>query len=105
VFAFLAYLVRHRHHVVSNDELLRELWPDAIVTDTSLQRAVSLARCALRRADRGLLRTHAGHGTGSSARSGDDPDAVNQRSITSSASTRRPSISNRRGVSTPRYPA
>jgi pimeloyl-ACP methyl ester carboxylesterase/DNA-binding winged helix-turn-helix (wHTH) protein len=62
VFAVLAYLVRHRDHVVSKDELLRELWPDAIVTDASLQRAVSLARRALRPADRGLIRTHARHG-------------------------------------------
>ncbi len=62
VFAVLAYLVRHRDHVVSKDELLREVWPDAVVTDGSLQRAVSLARRALRPADRGLLRTHARHG-------------------------------------------
>jgi pimeloyl-ACP methyl ester carboxylesterase len=47
---------------VPKNELLRELWPDAIVTDASLQRAVSLARRALRPADRGLLRTYARHG-------------------------------------------
>jgi pimeloyl-ACP methyl ester carboxylesterase len=62
VLAVLAYLVRHRDRVVTKDELLRQLWPDAIVPDASLQRAVSLARRALRRADRGLLRTHARHG-------------------------------------------
>jgi pimeloyl-ACP methyl ester carboxylesterase/DNA-binding winged helix-turn-helix (wHTH) protein len=62
VFAVLAYLVRNRHRVVPKEELLRELWPDAVVTDASLQRAVSLARRALRPADRGLLRTHARHG-------------------------------------------
>jgi len=59
VFAVLAYLVRHRERVVAKEELLREVWPDAVVTDASLQRAVSLARRALRPADRGLLRTHA----------------------------------------------
>lgn len=62
VFAVLAYLVRNRHRVVLKDEILRELWPDAVVTDASLQRAVSLARRALRPADRGLLRTHARQG-------------------------------------------
>ena len=46
VFAVLAYLVRNRHRVVPKEEILRELWPDAIVTDASLQRAVSLARRA-----------------------------------------------------------
>ena len=59
VFALLAYLVRHRQRVVGKDELLRQLWPDAVVTDASLQRAVSLARRALRPADRGLLHTQA----------------------------------------------
>jgi pimeloyl-ACP methyl ester carboxylesterase len=62
VLAVLAHLVRHRDRVVAKDELLRELWPDAVVTDASLQRAVSLARRALRPADRGLVRTHARHG-------------------------------------------
>jgi pimeloyl-ACP methyl ester carboxylesterase/DNA-binding winged helix-turn-helix (wHTH) protein len=59
VFAVLAYLVRHRDRVIPKEELLRQLWPDAVVTDASLQRAVSLARRALRPGDRGLLRTHA----------------------------------------------
>jgi pimeloyl-ACP methyl ester carboxylesterase len=62
VLAVLAYLVRNRHRVVPKEEILRELWPDAVVTDASLQRAVSLARRALRPADRKLLRTHARHG-------------------------------------------
>jgi pimeloyl-ACP methyl ester carboxylesterase len=62
VLAVLAYLVAHRDRVVPKDELLRALWPDAIVTDASLQRAVSLARRALRPQDRGLLRTHARKG-------------------------------------------
>ncbi|WP_059436086.1 hypothetical protein [Anaeromyxobacter sp. PSR-1] len=42
----LAYLVRNRHRVGPKEELLRELWPDAIVADASLQRAVSAARFA-----------------------------------------------------------
>jgi pimeloyl-ACP methyl ester carboxylesterase len=58
----LAYLIRHRDRVVGKDELLRALWPDAVVTDASLQRAVSLARRALLPPDRGLLRTFARRG-------------------------------------------
>ena len=61
-FDVLAYLVAHRDRVVPKEELLRALWPDAAVTDASLQRAVSLARGALRREDRGLVRTHARRG-------------------------------------------
>jgi DNA-binding winged helix-turn-helix (wHTH) protein/ATP/maltotriose-dependent transcriptional regulator MalT len=48
VFDLLVYLVQHRDRVVSKDELLTKLWSGAIVTDGSLQRAVSLLRAALR---------------------------------------------------------
>jgi pimeloyl-ACP methyl ester carboxylesterase/DNA-binding winged helix-turn-helix (wHTH) protein len=62
VLDLLGYLVRHRDRVIPKAELLRELWPDAIVTDASIQRAVSLARRALDPAGRELLRTHARRG-------------------------------------------
>jgi len=48
VFDLLVYLVRHRDRVISKDELLTKLWSGAVVTDGSLQRAVSLLRGALR---------------------------------------------------------
>lgn len=48
VFDLLVYLVLHRERVVSKDELLTKLWSGAIVTDGSLQRAVSLLRTTLR---------------------------------------------------------
>lgn len=51
VFDLLVYLVEHRERVVSKRELLESLWPDSVVTESSLQRAVSLARSAL--GDRG----------------------------------------------------
>jgi DNA-binding winged helix-turn-helix (wHTH) protein len=51
VFDLLVYLVRHRDRVVAKDELLNEVWAGAIVTDGSLQRAVSLLRATLRAGD------------------------------------------------------
>ena len=43
----LIYLVRHRDRVVSKDELLDALWPDVVVTEASLSKAVYAARRAL----------------------------------------------------------
>ncbi len=61
--AVLAYLVRNRTRVVDKDELLETLWPGVIVTDGSLQRAVSLARAALRGGGvNDAIRTYAGRG-------------------------------------------
>lgn len=48
IFDLLAYLVENRDRVVDKDELLSRVWPGVIVTEASLQRAVSLARGALR---------------------------------------------------------
>ncbi len=48
VFDLLVYLVTHRARVVSKDELLDNVWPGVIVTDGSLQRAISLLRATLR---------------------------------------------------------
>jgi DNA-binding winged helix-turn-helix (wHTH) protein len=48
VFDLLLYLVRNRERVVGKDELLENVWPGVIVTEGSLQRAISLARSTLR---------------------------------------------------------
>ena len=48
VFDLLVYLARNANRVVSKDELLDALWPDVTVTESSLQRAVSLLRSVLR---------------------------------------------------------
>ena len=48
VLSLLGYLVRHAGRVVPKDELLDVLWPGVHVTEASLQRAVSLARTALK---------------------------------------------------------
>jgi DNA-binding winged helix-turn-helix (wHTH) protein/ATP/maltotriose-dependent transcriptional regulator MalT len=59
VFDLLVDLVRHRDRVVTKDELLDRVWPGAIVTEGSLQRAVSLARSALRAGGRAeAIRTY-----------------------------------------------
>jgi DNA-binding winged helix-turn-helix (wHTH) protein/pimeloyl-ACP methyl ester carboxylesterase len=43
----LEYLVRHHDRVVSKEELLDRLWPGVVVSDASIQRAVSLLRSAI----------------------------------------------------------
>jgi DNA-binding winged helix-turn-helix (wHTH) protein len=48
VYQLLAYLVGHRDRVIDKEELLSAIWPGVVVTDASLQRAISLARSALR---------------------------------------------------------
>jgi DNA-binding winged helix-turn-helix (wHTH) protein len=64
VFELLRFLFDNRQRVVPKRELLGAVWPDAVVTDASLQRAISLARAAL--AELGVpteaIRTHARQG-------------------------------------------
>lgn len=48
VFDLLLYLLRNRDRVVTKQELLESLWPDATVAEGSLTRAISLARTALK---------------------------------------------------------
>jgi DNA-binding winged helix-turn-helix (wHTH) protein len=48
VFDLLVYLLRNHERVVSKDELLSAIWPEVIVTDSSIMRAVSLIRAILR---------------------------------------------------------
>jgi pimeloyl-ACP methyl ester carboxylesterase len=47
VFDLLLYLVENHERVVPKQELLETLWPDTVVTESSIQRGVSLARSAL----------------------------------------------------------
>lgn len=48
VFDLLVYLVRNHQRVVPKEELLSAIWPEVIVTDSSIMRAVSLIRTILR---------------------------------------------------------
>lgn len=57
VFDLLVYLVENRDRVVPKRELLDSLWPDTVVTEGSLQRAVSLARSALGERGAALIQT------------------------------------------------
>jgi pimeloyl-ACP methyl ester carboxylesterase/DNA-binding winged helix-turn-helix (wHTH) protein len=58
VFDLLLYLVENRERVVPKKELLEKLWPDTVVTEGSLQRAVSLARSALGERGAELIQTY-----------------------------------------------
>src|SRR6186713_567956 len=48
VFDLLVYLINNRMRVVAKDELLDTLWSGVVVTEGSLQRAVSVLRSVLR---------------------------------------------------------
>jgi DNA-binding winged helix-turn-helix (wHTH) protein len=63
VFDLLAYLIDHRDRVVDKEELFSTLWSGVIVTESSLQRAISLARSALREGGmENAIRTYSRHG-------------------------------------------
>lgn len=46
-FDALVFLIEHRDHVVKKDELVRALWPDVAVQDSSLTQLIFLLRRAL----------------------------------------------------------
>jgi DNA-binding winged helix-turn-helix (wHTH) protein/tetratricopeptide (TPR) repeat protein len=48
VFDLLVYLVAHRGRVISKDELFSKLWSGVVVSESSLQRAISVLRGVLR---------------------------------------------------------
>ncbi len=47
VFDVLAYLITHRDHVVGKDELLENIWPGRIVSDSALTSRLKTARQAI----------------------------------------------------------
>ena len=57
VFDLLLYLVENHERVVPKQELLEALWPETIVTESSIQRAVSLARSSLGERGPALIQT------------------------------------------------
>ncbi|WP_299579542.1 winged helix-turn-helix domain-containing protein [uncultured Microbulbifer sp.] len=62
--AVLTHLAKHQRKVVSQDELLSEVWPDTIVTPNTLQRSIAQLRKALGedRKQQSYIRTHAKQG-------------------------------------------
>jgi TolB-like protein len=64
VFDTLVYLVRHGGTVIEKDELMREIWPDAVVEENNLTQNVSTLRQALGEAggDRRYIVTVPGRG-------------------------------------------
>jgi DNA-binding winged helix-turn-helix (wHTH) protein/thioredoxin-like negative regulator of GroEL len=63
-FDLLVALVRRSGHLVSKDELLREVWPDTFVQEVNLTVNISALRKALRQDqnDAGPIRTVSAHG-------------------------------------------
>lgn len=47
VFDLLEYLVRHRHRVVTREDLLREIWQGRIVSESTLNSRINAARSAI----------------------------------------------------------
>jgi len=47
VFDLLTLLVRHSGHLLSKDELMREVWPGCVVEDNNLTVSMSVLRKAL----------------------------------------------------------
>lgn len=62
--AVLTYLAENANKVVSHDELLSEVWPDAVVTPNTLQRSIAQLRKALGedRQYQTYIKTHAKQG-------------------------------------------
>src|SRR5262245_34365787 len=56
-FELLRYLVQHQGRVVSKEELIRAIWPDAFVTDDSLVQCVRDVRRALNDESQQCLKT------------------------------------------------
>lgn len=63
IFDLLVYFVRNAGRVVPKGELMDSLWPDVHVTESSLQRAVSILRQALNEGGLGsALKSYVRHG-------------------------------------------
>jgi DNA-binding winged helix-turn-helix (wHTH) protein len=47
VYHVLAYLIQHHNRLVTKDELLEQVWPDAYVDDSAVKHCIMAARRAL----------------------------------------------------------
>jgi DNA-binding winged helix-turn-helix (wHTH) protein/tetratricopeptide (TPR) repeat protein len=64
VFDVLRYLVEHRDHLVSKDELLREIWPGRVVSESALTSRLKTARQAIGDTGRDQRWIKTSHGRG-----------------------------------------
>jgi predicted ATPase len=82
VLSLLLYLLEHRERTVAKEELLEAVWPDAVIGEGSLTRAVSIARSALGESETNgaVIRTVRGRGyrIGVPVDVGDAPEALLQ---------------------------
>ena len=63
-FHVLQYLLEHRDHVVSKDELCAQVWPGQFISDATLEGCMTLARRAIGDSGRGqrLIQSRRGYG-------------------------------------------
>ena len=64
VFELLCYLIDNRDRVVSKDDIQNAVWPDTIVTESSLTRTVMKARRAIGDDDQAIITNVHGVGYG-----------------------------------------
>ncbi|WP_089721492.1 winged helix-turn-helix domain-containing protein [Candidatus Entotheonella palauensis] len=64
VYKLLMYLLEHRDHVVSKDELCEHVWPEQFITNSTLESAMRLVRQAVGDSGRNqrVIATARGHG-------------------------------------------
>ena len=63
-FHVLQYLLEHRDHVVSKDELCAQVWPGQFISDATLEGCITLARRAIGDSGRAqqLIQSRRGYG-------------------------------------------
>lgn len=64
VFDVLAYLIAHRDRVIAKEELLDQLWPDRVVSETTLTSRLKAARKAVGDTGKAQLVIRTQHGRG-----------------------------------------
>jgi DNA-binding winged helix-turn-helix (wHTH) protein/predicted ATPase/class 3 adenylate cyclase len=64
VFHVLQYLLEHRDHVISKDELCTQVWPGQFISDATLEGCITLARRAIGDSGRAqqLIQSRRGYG-------------------------------------------
>ena len=61
VFDLLVYLIRHREHVVSRDDLIESIWGGRIVSESALSTRINAARSRVEYGHPAALIPKSGH--------------------------------------------